>query len=192
MFGSEVKEGQTFRRLKVTKILNKNYKGYTIVECLCACGKTVETSNIMLITGHSTSCRCLVKTPLHKVWRSMITRCYNTKGKAYKNYGGRGITVCNRWRESFWNFYDDMGDRPSDDHSLERINNSLGYSPDNCRWTTQQEQNQNKRTTRFTAEDIITIRKLYSHMTTIELARKYKVNQSTISRIVNKKRWDNI
>lgn len=83
--------------------------------------------------------------PVYFVWKSMIDRCRNPKNKDYRHYGGRGITVCDRWRESFVNFYSDMGDRPSDNHTLDRIDNNLGYNPDNCRWVTFGEQVRNKR-----------------------------------------------
>jgi len=80
---------------------------------------------------------------LRWVWAEMIQRCTNNNNPAFKNYGGRGITVCDRWRE-FQNFIDDMGPRPSGG-TLDRINNDKGYSPDNCRWVPVQVQACNKR-----------------------------------------------
>lgn len=83
--------------------------------------------------------------PEYFAWGNMIQRCTNPNRPGYHLYGGRGITVCQRWRESFENFLADMGSRPSDSHSLERLNNELGYSPSNCVWATPKEQSDNRR-----------------------------------------------
>lgn len=82
-------------------------------------------------------------------WLSMIARTTNPKVKNYHRYGGRGIFMCDRWREKFENFYEDMGDRPSPGHSLERVDNDQGYSKGNCRWATATEQARNRRSSRF-------------------------------------------
>lgn len=92
--------------------------------------------------GH---CSIAGVSPEYRAWAAMRARCYRVTCKPYHYYGGRGITVCDRWRESFQNFLDDMGFRPSDKHSLDRINNSGNYEPNNCRWTTQKEQMANTR-----------------------------------------------
>jgi DNA-binding CsgD family transcriptional regulator len=83
-------------------------------------------------------------TRLYRVWASMKQRCNNPKAKDYKNYGGRGITVCDPWNKSFYTFKSDMGPCP-DGFTLDRINNSLGYTPENCKWSTPMEQAQNRR-----------------------------------------------
>ena len=88
------------------------------------------------------------KTLLYKTWRSMVRRCSNPRDTAYPNYGGRGITVCERWRASYEAFRDDMGPKPTPHHSIDRIDNNGNYEPGNCRWATRLQQNQNSRRSR--------------------------------------------
>lgn len=81
----------------------------------------------------------------YRSWVSMKTRCYNSNHQEYFRYGDKGVTVCDRWRQSFSNFYKDMGDKPSPRHTLDRINPEKGYEPGNCRWATPYEQTMNRR-----------------------------------------------
>jgi len=83
-------------------------------------------------------------TKIYRTWQNMKNRCYNENVQCHKNYGGRGICVCREWKNSFINFYNDMGDVP-DGHSLERIDNDKGYSPENCKWATKKVQTNNAR-----------------------------------------------
>jgi hypothetical protein len=93
--------------------------------------------------------------PEHYVWRTMLARCNNPNSKSYKYYGGKGITVCKRW-QNYEVFLSDMGERPSAAHSLDRVDNSKGYSPSNCRWATRSEQQKNKTTTRRYSNGVFT------------------------------------
>jgi hypothetical protein len=103
----------------------------------------------------------------------MIGRCHTPTDKGYPNYGGRGITVCERWRNDFAAFYADIGQRPSRAHSLERVDNNRGYEPGNVVWATQIEQQNNKRSNvRLTVNG--------ETMTASQLARKYGLNVGTV------------
>jgi hypothetical protein len=124
--------------------------------CRCECGNELAVRRNGLVSGNSKTCGCSRrdKPPNYRhgmsgsgtiiSWKSMIQRCTNHKHPAFRNYGARGITVCERWL-LFENFLADMGHRP-DGFTLERKNNNLGYSPDNCKWATRAEQNANTRT----------------------------------------------
>ncbi|CAB5212895.1 hypothetical protein UFOVP191_57 [uncultured Caudovirales phage] len=134
--------------------------------CLCACGNKTIKRGDRIRSGYSESCGCVGKensrkantkhgyasggknTAEYNTWHNMISRCHNPKCKEYPYYGGRGITVCDRWL-SIENFLADMGMKPSQTHSLDRINNDGNYEPSNCRWATKKEQSRNKRSNRF-------------------------------------------
>lgn len=125
----------------------------------------------------------------YRIWGSMKTRCNNPKSKSYPRYGGRGITVCERWRD-FRNFLADMGPRPSTGHTLDRIDNNGNYEPDNCRWATSLEQAQNSRAAKLTEADVLAIRRHPGLHTVV--AAEYGVTSHTIFEIRAFRAWQNI
>jgi len=129
-------------------------------DCRCDCGTTRSVRGSTLVAGESRSCGCLQReiaaaltkethgqsrTALYGTWNMMIQRCTNPHVERYPLYGGRGIKVCERWRNDFAAFAADMGPKPSPQHSIDRTNNDGDYEPGNCRWATRSEQQRNTR-----------------------------------------------
>jgi hypothetical protein len=156
-------EGQKFNRLTAIKALAPHPKTRRIMwEFLCDCGGSIITSAVLVSRGETKSCGCLQKekarakalrenfrhggygTAEYAIWSGMKQRCFNPRSKHFKDWGARGITVCDRWL-SFPNFLSDMGFKPSPHHSIHRIDNDGNYEPSNCKWATAKEQCTNRR-----------------------------------------------
>ena len=133
----------------------------------------------------------MTHTPEYRVWQGMKARCYNKNDKSYYRYGGRGITVCDEWKDSFLAFLKDMGKRPSLDHQIDRIDNDGNYEPGNCRWVTPVVNAQNRSTTKLNTEKVRNIRIKYAtdNFTMKELSLEYNVSSSLIGFIINHNNW---
>ena len=155
----EIRPGDQFARLTVVELSRKDQKGYEYWKCICVCGESTVVERYSLVSGHAKSCGCykrelcalrpvthgLSSAKEYSSWEGMIQRCTNPRNKKYKDYGGRGIKVCDEWRKSFEAFYRDMGPKPSPKHSIDRFPDNDGhYEPSNCRWATSKQQRANQ------------------------------------------------
>jgi len=178
--------------IKFDKSVKKNdgnrYNHFVFCECECGNIKSINIYQLSKNRKRTTqSCGCL---PIRKklslnreyfIWSAMKDRCFNTNNKAYKNYGGRGITVSENWINNYPQFISDMGFRPSKKHTLERIDNNQSYCKENCRWATRQEQMSNTRRNVYITHDGITL-------TQAQWARKLGIDARTISsRLIDSK-----
>lgn len=183
--------GDRFKMLVVLERLgSRNKKRYW--KCLCDCGNVKEVSSAELNYGRVKSCGCLKTqvlgirsrthgqsmggkvTSVYNAWRGMIHRCYNPNATRFENHGGRGIKVCDRWLQSFENFFEDMGDKPTSLHSLDRHPNNDGdYELSNCRWATQRQQCANRRNSKYCEYD-------GKNMIISDWARYLNVNDRTL------------
>jgi hypothetical protein len=175
-------------RLKFFKdIKGKTFGKWTVLEpdligskgvrwlCRCDCGRQDYIGQWSMLNGKTTRCKAcsmkgktvkhgLSKTPEYQSYYSMIRRCTNPKDKNFHHYGGRGITVCDRWLQSFDNFIQDVGKRPDVSYSLDRKDVNLGYFSENCKWSSQREQCNNKRNVKDLQEELDKYKKKYGEL----------------------------
>jgi hypothetical protein len=179
--------------------------------CRCECGSVRAVAGRDLRGGYSTSCGCLVTkhghatrggpSPTYSSWRAMLRRCADPKHRSFKKYGGRGIKVCDAWRNSFEAFLAHMGERPPGT-SIDRIDNDLGYSKGNCRWATRAAQTRHRRPfkqpglsgeahpgSKLTWSEVREIRSLAGSASQREIAARFGVTQPTVRRILAGRAW---
>ena len=160
--------GERYGRLTVLRFAGRASNGHSQWLCKCDCGRETTVARSNLRTGKQVSCGCKRReqagamnyshggsnTRLYSIWTNMITRTTNPKGTAYNRYGGRGITMCPEWRNSFEAFRDwALANGYTDDLTIDRVDNDSGYRPDNCRWTTWHEQFNHRTDTRLITYD---------------------------------------
>lgn len=186
--------GQRFGRLVALSSVGRDRWGASVWACQCDCGSLKEVARYCLKRGSTKSCGCLSKevasrrvtrhglthSRVHGIWTGMLTRCRNKNAHGYERYGGRGITVCERWLD-FVNFFEDMG-HPEPDQTLERIDNNKGYCKENCRWATRNEQNNNTRSNRY-------LTAFGQTKTIAEWARDSGLKYQTLYRRLTKCKW---
>lgn len=150
----------------------------------CGCFREYRSQTMHLTHGHSSRRGRGAQSPEYITWSQMKARCLNPKIAAFADYGGRGITVCDRWLgdDGFVNFLEDMGGKPSPKHSIDRIDNDKGYGPDNCRWVTRTEQANNKRNNIWLEHDGL-------RLTLPEWARRLGVSDSVIRSRIGRLGW---
>jgi len=188
--------GQRFGKLIVDKYIGKNKWRHIRWLCSCDCGNKSEISGCNLLSGKTKSCGCFAKQiktkhgyakrnkklRVYQIWCDMKKRCNNKNAQFYRDYGGRNIKVCYRWankKNGFQNFLEDMGEPPSTKHQIDRINNSLGYYKENCRWVTSKENNRNRRDNRVFKYN-------NKDQCVSALAEKYNIKRSTLSSRINR------
>jgi hypothetical protein len=175
--------GKKFGRLTPLCLHGKRGRQNTWL-CECDCGNQHIATASLLKSGSVTSCGCAKSEPKHgelvggecsseyTCWRNMKQRCYNSRNPEHKNYGARGISVCESWKNSFEAFLADMGRKPTADHSIDRINVNGDYEPENCRWSTIEKQNDNKRQS-------ILITAFGETLSLTAMAKKHGINPET-------------
>jgi len=189
-WSKEISFDKKYGRLTVIGETGRNKHGKIQYECICDCGNKKTVLGVDLRSGNTKSCGCYGRdarilsrkthgqshhniSPEYQTWKAIRQRCTNPNTIHWEHYGGKGVTVCERWND-FANFLDDMGTRPSDLHSIDRFPDTNGnYFPENCRWATDGEQSRNKTNSRWLEHNGI-------KMVLEDWATHFGVDQSTL------------
>ena len=190
--------GIKYGRLTALEYAGVSKGKQTLWKCKCDCGKFIIVHKQNLKNGHTISCGCynseiaskkskvhgVRKTRLYNIWHDMLNRCYKENHRCYKNYGKRGIQVCDEWRNNVLNFYDwSIKNGYKENLTLDRIDNDKGYSPDNCRWVTIiQQANNTSRNLFFTIDG--------KTETLANWCRIYNADYKLVHSRIYRKKWD--
>ena len=185
--------GLRFSRLTVIKRVGNDNRGLPRWECKCDCGNTTFVSGEKLRKKRIKSCGCLLKeitmqhklskTRLYRIWVSMKSRCENPQMQGYKYYGGRGVTVCDEWREVIAFYEWAINNGYKDGLTIDRIDVNGNYEPSNCRWATAKEQSNNRTNNRLITYNEKTL-------TISQWADETGIKQNTLNKRINRGHWD--
>jgi hypothetical protein len=196
--------GDVFGRLTIVGDAPRFRNGARRWRCRCECGNETESSDSEMRIGRVRSCGCfrrqrvreLMTThgrsggPTYKCWSSIIQRCTNPKNPSFSYYGGRGIRICERWRNDFALFIADMGPKPTPKHSIDRIDVNGNYEPGNCRWATATQQARNTRVSKLEAHEPAQIRWLVADgYSKASVSRFFSVSTSLVNSICKGHSW---
>lgn len=178
--------GMRIGRLTVLDWTDCRSGGSILWKCSCLCGNTaLIASRDLLHAQNRKGCgNCWdSKHPLYGIWQGIISRCERSDSAGYENYGGRGISMCSRWRNEFLFFVQDMGLRPSQRHSVERLDVNGNYEPSNCIWATWLEQANNQRQNKLAVDEETILKIYFSDLHSSKLAEQYNLSYHSIENI---------
>lgn len=186
--------GKQIGKWSVGELFQHPKRHERMYHCVCECGTEKDVKHDHLVNGKTSSCGCswtkhgMSRSKEYRVWDAMVRRCHSPSHHAFKDYGARGITVCDKWKK-FEGFIEDMGFQPHG-LSIERINNDLGYSKENCKWATVTEQARNRRATKLDEDKVVQIKILLENgISQNKIASQFSVSRSNVGHIAQGTTW---